>query len=172
MLTRRFKHSKHCKNRLADKLMALHQLPKITTKSKKRVGRGRGSGKGKTAGRGMKGQKARSKIKRGFEGGQLKLIKRLPFVRGRGFKGPQRRPAIVNLSQLKDLAAGTHITAEFLREHRLIVGDDKYGIKILAKGELKQPLVFSSKLIFSAQAKEKILKAKGKISNSYAKNTL
>lgn len=143
--------------------MTLHQLPKITPPTKKRVGRGKGSGKGKTAGRGMKGQKARSKIKRGFEGGQLKLIKRLPFVRGRGFKGPQRKPAIVNLGSFNKVPKDTSITHQYLKEQNLIIGGDKYGVKILAKGELKKQLKFSSKLQFSKKAKEKIIAAGGVI---------
>lgn len=66
--------------------MELFNLPKLKGKSKKkkRLGQGLGSGKGKTAGRGHKGQKARGKVAVGFEGGQLKLIKRLPFMRGIG----------------------------------------------------------------------------------------
>lgn len=71
--------------------MNLNYLPKIKSKPKKRIGRGQGSGKGKTAGRGLKGQKARNRTRLGFEGGQLKLIKRLPFVRGVGFKGPYKK---------------------------------------------------------------------------------
>lgn len=71
--------------------MSLSNLVKIKQKPQKRIGRGQGSGKGKTAGRGMKGQKARSQPKLGFEGGQLKLIKRLPYVRGVGFRKAHKR---------------------------------------------------------------------------------
>ena len=79
--------------------MKLDQLPKITTKKKKRLGRGYGSGKGgHTVGRGAKGQKARGKVKLGFEGGQLPLIKRLPLKRGKGkFKSFKKKPLVVNV---------------------------------------------------------------------------
>lgn len=82
---------KHLRVCVPIKTMKLSNLPKIKQNPKKRLGRGQGSGKGKTSGRGMKGQKARSKTQLGFEGGQLKLIKRLPFVRGVGFKGPYQK---------------------------------------------------------------------------------
>ena len=81
--------------------MKLESLPKITQKRRKRLGRGFGSGKGKTAGRGTKGQKAREKVKFGFEGGQLPLTKRLPLRRGKGRNKPLKpAPLIVNLKYL------------------------------------------------------------------------
>jgi len=64
--------------------MNLSHIGKLKTKKKKRVGQGHGSGRGKTAGRGTKGQKARSKVAIYFEGGALPLTKRLPFLRGKG----------------------------------------------------------------------------------------
>lgn len=118
-----------------------------------RVGRGIGSGKGKTCGRGTKGQRARNKVRRGFEGGQTPLYRRLP--RFRGFKS--RNPvcyAIVNVGELARFEAGTEVTPELLRKTRLIrkLLD---GVKILGKGELKHPLTVRAHK-FSQQALEKL----------------
>src|SRR4051794_15831082 len=87
----------------------------------RRLGRGHGSGRGKTAGRGTKGQKARTghgSIHRAFNGGQTRLSKRLPFLRGQGNSNmPFRKNyAILNLTALADLDAGTYVTPEFLAE--------------------------------------------------------
>lgn len=71
--------------------MNIHSLPKIVKRSKKRLGRGHGSGKVKTSGRGTKGQKARGKLPLGFEGGQTPLVKRLPYLRGKGRNKPRKR---------------------------------------------------------------------------------
>lgn len=81
--------------------MKLHELNKLKTNSKKRLGRGSGSGRGTTAGRGTKGQKSRSgfNIPRRFEGGQMPLIQRLPKVKG--FQSRQIKPQIVKLSQVE-----------------------------------------------------------------------
>ena len=85
-------------------------------KTERRVGRGHGSGRGKTAGRGTKGQKARSggKIHRAFNGGQTRLSKRLPFVRGLGNSNTAFRDeyAIVNLVDLEDCEAGSQVRPE------------------------------------------------------------
>src|SRR5512136_2690839 len=108
-------------------------------KKSKRVGRGIGSGHSKTATRGYKGQKSRSgtSIRPGFEGGQMPLHRRLPK---RGFTNIFRKEyAVVNLSQLAELAAGTEVTPLVLKE-RGIVRRLKDGIKILASGELKHAL--------------------------------
>src|SRR3990167_6154345 len=81
--------------------MALHNLKKIKTSSKRRLGQGHGSGRGKTAGRGTKGQKARGKVPLYFEGGALPLIKRLPFRRGKGKnKVFKKKPLVVNIKAL------------------------------------------------------------------------
>src|SRR5215469_14048547 len=89
-------------------------------KHERRVGRGHGSGRGKTAGRGTKGQKARTggTVHRAFNGGQTRLSKRLPFLRGLGNSNiPFRKDyAIVNLSDLSDLEAGSQVTPESLVE--------------------------------------------------------
>ena len=81
--------------------MNLSTLPKITESSKKRLGRGYGSGKAKTSGRGTKGQRSKEKIKFGFEGGQLPLIKRLPMRRGKDrFKSLKNKPLVINIKYL------------------------------------------------------------------------
>lgn len=143
-------------------MMQLYQLPKITKRKKKRLGRGYGSGKGKTAGRGTKGQKARSKVKLGFEGGQLRLIMRLPFIRGAKFKGPQRRPVTINLTDLKGISEGSKVTPELLQTLGLVPEKLLFGVKVLGKGKLNTKLVFQG-FTYSSGAEKKILEAGGKI---------
>lgn len=143
--------------------MKLNQLkPRPgAVKKNKRVGRGPGSGHGKTSCRGGKGQTARtgSSIPPYFEGGQMPLVRRIPK---RGFKNApfKKEYAIVNLEQLKEFAPQTEITPEFLVEKK-IVKDLKDGLKILAEGEIKVPLIIKAHK-FSKTAIEKIEKAGGK----------
>lgn len=145
--------------------MNLHNLPKATKKGKKRLGRGLGSGKGKTGGRGMKGQKARGKVPVGFIGGTLPLHKKLPFMRGKGNPKVTQKSKVVNLYQIQHLKAKTIVDTEELLRQGIISKDDlKKPIKILGKGELKNPLMM--KLPVSDQAKEKILAAGGKVENA------
>jgi len=131
-------------------------------KNRKRVGRGNGSGHGTYSGRGCKGQKSRSglQILRGFEGGQLPIIKRLP--RKRGFHNPfsvEYRP--VNITALNVFKAGTEITPEVLHKAG-IIDDPASPVKILADGEIQHAVtVRASK--FSAAAKAKIEAAGGKV---------
>lgn len=143
--------------------MELYQLPSIVEKGKKRVGRGRGSGRGKTAGRGTKGQKARGKVKVGFEGGQTRLIKRLPLRRGMGNPKVSKKPLIVNLKYLTSLPKGTVVDLEMLIAKKIV--DEKEarssGIKILGEGELKTAITV--RLPASNSAKAKIEKAGGKV---------
>lgn len=142
----------------------LNTLEKTTTKSKKRLGRGQGSGRGKTSGRGTKGQKARGKIKKTFEGGQLPLIKRLPFLRGRNKNRPVKfSPIIINLKILNLLPEKTEITIETLAKNNVVKIEEakKYGIKILGDGQIEKPLTI--KLPISNSAKTKVEKAGGKV---------
>lgn len=144
--------------------MKLNDLPKITARSKKRLGRGHGSGRGKTAGRGTKGQKARGKIKMGFEGGQLPLIKRLPLKRGKSRnKSLKTDPMIINVKYLNLLAKGSVVDLEALIKANILKKEEAkaLGVKILGDGEVKIPLIV--KLPCSGGAKAKILKAGGKI---------
>ena len=101
--------------------MGLHNLQPApgSTRNRKRVGRGQGSGTGKTAGRGNKGQKARSGYsqKRGFEGGQMPLIKRVPKV---GFTSRVVKPYVINVEKIKAVAALDEITLESIASvHKL-----------------------------------------------------
>ncbi len=130
------------------------------TRKAKRVGRGVGSGSGKTAGKGHKGQKARSGGVKGagFEGGQMPLQRRIPK---RGFTNVFRKEyAIVNLSDLEKLAGADTITPEMLAQKGLI-SDMKDGLKVLGMGDLKSKLVVRAHK-FSKSAVEKIQAAGGK----------
>jgi large subunit ribosomal protein L15 len=130
-------------------------------KKRKRVGRGDGSGHGTYSGRGCKGQKSRSgnKVRPGFEGGQMPLIKRLPEKRGftNIFKTEY---STVNISQLGVFEAGSEVTPEKLVASG-IVKSLKRPIKILAAGEMAHPLTIKANK-FSAAAKAKIEAAGGK----------
>jgi large subunit ribosomal protein L15 len=142
--------------------MGLHNLkpPKGAKHAKKRIGRGHGSGSGKTASRGHKGAQSRSgyKRKRGFEGGQMPLHRRVPK---RGFHNPFRvEYAVVNLDTLADrFDAGTVVTPELLRE-RGIVRRVGALIKVLARGDVTKSLTVKAHR-FSAKASEKIAAAGG-----------
>ncbi|MBU1326893.1 50S ribosomal protein L15 [Patescibacteria group bacterium] len=121
--------------------MNLTQLPKTVTYSKKRLGRGYGSGKAKTAGRGTKGQKARGTIAAGFEGGQLPLIKRLPFLRGKGRnKARGVKPYPLSVAALHVFPKGTDVTIAKLKEHKLI-NPNTTNVKILGSAMLETALV-------------------------------
>ena len=142
--------------------MKLHELSPApgSTKSAWRKGRGVGSGNGKTAGRGHKGQNARTGggVRPGFEGGQMPLYRRLPK---RGFNNIFAKEYVtINVSELERFDNGTEVTAELLKESG-VVSKIADGIKILGRGELTKKLnVKVAK--YSAQAKEKIEKAGGK----------
>ena len=142
--------------------MKLHDLQPADGSARKpyRKGRGAGSGNGKTAGRGHKGQWARSGggVRAGFEGGQMPLARRLPK---RGFKnifGTTYAP--VNVSALNRFEDGTEVTAELLLESG-VVSREKDGIKILGNGDITKKLTVKA-AAFSASAKEKIEAAGGK----------
>ncbi len=131
-------------------------------KSRKRVGRGDGSGHGTYSGRGCKGQKSRSggKTTRGFEGGQLPLIKRLP--RKRGFVNIFRTEySTVNISKLNMFEAGSEVTPETLVAAG-VVKSLRQPIKILAEGDINHPLLVKANK-FSAAAKAKIEAAGGTV---------
>jgi large subunit ribosomal protein L15 len=144
--------------------MNLTNLEKIKTKNKKRVGQGHGSGRGKTAGRGMKGQKARGSVPLDFEGGALPLIKRLPFLRGKGRnKAFKEKPYVLNVSLLNVLPKDSVVDLENLAKYNLVELDaaKKRGVKILGDGELKVSLTV--KVPASKQASEKIKNAGGNL---------
>lgn len=141
--------------------MKLHELKPTegARKEPKRKGRGIGSGNGKTAGKGHKGQNARSGggVRLGFEGGQTPLFRRLPK---RGFTNVNRKDyAIVNLDTLNRFEDGTEVTPALLLETG-IVSNEKAGIKILAKGTIEKKLTVKANK-FSTTAKEAIEAAGG-----------
>lgn len=146
--------------------MDLTNLTKITTKRRKRVGLGHGSGRGKTAGRGTKGQLARHNSPLDFDGDANPLIRRLPFLRGKGRnKSLQTKPLIINLAALNVFAEKEVVDIEGLAKHQLIrLSDAKInGVKILGDGKLQKALTI--KLPISKSAAEKVEKAGGKIEN-------
>ena len=146
--------------------MKLHDLKPAegAGKRKKRVGRGIAAGQGKTAGRGTKGQNARSGggVKPYFEGGQLPLVRKLPFARGVGFRDPWRVEFTpVNVDRLSGFRKGSEVTPEKLAEAGIIKRADDL-IVILGRGEIKKALKVKAHR-FSASAKEKIEAAGGTV---------
>ena len=144
--------------------MNLTNLIKTTTKSKKRVGSGHGSGRGKTSGRGTKGQLARHDSKIGFDGDANPLIRRLPFLRGKGRnKSLQIKPLIVNINSLNVFSENDIVDIDNLVRHRLIKLKQAklQGVKILGDGEIEKKLTV--KLPVSKNAAKKIEKAGGTI---------
>lgn len=143
--------------------MGLNDLkpPRGAKRAKKRVGRGYGSGTGVTSGRGHKGQKSRSgyRRKRGFEGGQMPLHRRVPK---RGFFNPFRvEYAVVNLDALAErFEAGAEVTPDLLRERGLVRSNAKL-VKILARGGVDVSLTVKAHK-FSRKAAELIAAAGGR----------
>ena len=142
--------------------MNLHELSPAAGSNAKpyRKGRGAGSGNGKTAGRGHKGQWARSGggVRVGFEGGQMPLARRLPK---RGFHNIfAKRLESVNVSALEKFEAGSVVTAQDLLDAG-VLSKCQYGVKILGNGSLSKKLTVRA-AAFSASAKEKIVAAGGR----------
>jgi large subunit ribosomal protein L15 len=135
--------------------------PKGAKHAKKRVGRGQGSGSGKTAGRGHKGAKSRSGFthKRGFEGGQMPLHRRMPK---RGFHNPFGVDyEIVNLDTIAEVFdAGSEVTPELLEARGLIGGGARKKVKVLGRGDIAKKLTVRAHK-FSGTAQEKITAAGG-----------
>jgi large subunit ribosomal protein L15 len=139
----------------------IHTMPSTVDRSHKRLGRGHGSGRGKTSGRGTKGQKARGTIPPHFEGGQLSVMKRLPYLRGKQRnKSHHEKPARVKVEQLAVLDAGTKVTLELLKKHNL-VPQSAYAAKILGNGKLAVAL--NVQVACSEGAKSIIEKAGGTV---------
>ena len=142
--------------------MNLHELSPAESKKKgsKRIGRGHGSGWGKTAGKGHKGQKARSggSIRPGFEGGQMPLQRRIPK---RGFNNIFAKTIVaINVSALNAFEDGAEVTTEALIEKGIIKAAYD-GVKILSNGTLNKKLTVKV-AAYSAAAKQKIEAAGGK----------
>lgn len=151
-------------------MKSLTTLSKITKKSLKRVGRGAGSGKGKTAGRGTKGQNARSKISvthSHHEGGQRPLFKRLPYRRGKGNRKVSLKSFVLNIEKLDSIPRSAIISIENLTKFGIIKeSDSTKRIKILGNmktaDKFKIDLPTSKKLASSLSAEN----LKEKVSNS------
>lgn len=143
--------------------MKLHELLKVKTRTKKRLGRGIGSGRGKTSGRGTKGQKARGKMPVGFSG-DVALFKKLPKKLGQGNPKISEKPAVLNLSSLNVFKSRTIVDLEQLLKMKIVSKKNiKRGVKILGGGEIKTALVV--KLPTSVSARKKIEDAGGKVVN-------
>lgn len=148
------------------RLSDLHPAPG-SHKHEKRLGRGHGSGRGKTAGRGTKGQKARTggKVHRAFNGGQTRLSKRLPFLRGLGNSNTPFRHdyAIINLTDLAHLEMDLPVTPEALIELGILSNTEGSGrVKILGDGEVTRALTIRAHKV-SKTARDKIEAAGGTI---------
>ena len=143
--------------------MKLHELKPAagSKKAPKRIGRGTGSGLGRNAGKGEKGQNARSGggVRPGFEGGQMPLYRRLPK---RGFTNPFTKEFVsINVDRLNIFENGTEITPELLLEKR-VISKVKDGVKILGNGTVEKSLTVKG-CKFSKSAIEKIEAAGGKV---------
>ena len=146
--------------------MKLHELlpEKDSKKRRKRKGRGTAAGQGKTAGRGTKGQRSRSggSLPPYFEGGQLPLVRRLPFVRGVGFRDPWRvRFTPVNVKRLGGFRKGSVITPERLAEAGIIKRADEL-VVILGRGDVSKEFTVKAHR-FSTGARAKIEAAGGTV---------
>ena len=153
--------------------MLVHTIrPRHPRRGRKRVGRGDGSGMGTYAGKGMKGQKARSGggVRLGFEGGQNPQVKGLPMLRG--FKNPFRlQYQVVNLGRLNDLPPDvTEVTPELLQLRR-IVRHAAHPIKLLGHGDMERSLRVTVDRA-SASAKAKIQSAGGSVTERSSRSKL
>ena len=143
--------------------MYLNELAPVagSTHVGKRKGRGTGTGNGKTAGRGHKGQKARSggKVRVGFEGGQMPLARRIPK---RGFNNIFAKPlSAINVAALNAFDDGAVVDVQALLEKGILTSC-KYGVKVLGNGSVSKKLTVKASA-FSESAKEKIVEAGGKV---------
>jgi large subunit ribosomal protein L15 len=147
---------------MSNKPLSQLKPPIGAVKKRRRVGRGSGSGLGKTAGRGHKGQGARSggNVRPGFEGGQMPLQRRLPK---RGFTNIFRKEyAIINVGDLERYAINGMISIEILHTQRQLSKDIGAGLKILGNGDINQPLTVQAHR-FSESARQKIEAAGGRV---------
>lgn len=141
--------------------MKLHHLRPAEGSKKRRirVGRGEGGRRGKTAGRGTKGLKARSKVRLGFEGGQMPIVRQIPKLKG--FRNPNRvEYTVVNVDRLASYSAGTTVTPDELRASGLVKKRGR--IKVLGQGDLDVALTVRAHA-FSIGAADKIKAAGGSI---------
>jgi len=142
----------------------LSNLPKVNISKKKRLGRGLGSGKGSKSGRGTtRHQKARESIPLHFEGGQGRIVKKFPLLRGKGKNNSIKpRTFIIGLETLNILADNTVVDRNTLIKENIITnGKEAFLIKILANGQLKKKLII--KLPVSKKVKEAVEKLGGQV---------
>ena len=142
----------------------LSNLPKITSQKKKRLGRGLGSGKGSKSGRGTtRHQKARESIPLHFEGGQGRIVKKFPLLRGKGKNNSiKEKSFVIDLEKLNILSDNTVIDRATLIKKKIIAnGKENLPIKILANGQLKKKLVI--RLPVSKKVKEAVEKIGGQV---------
>ena len=142
----------------------LSNLPQVNIKKKKRLGRGLGSGKGSKSGRGTtRHQKARESVPLHFEGGQGRIVKKYPLLRGKGKNNSINAKAfVIDLETLNKLAENSIVSRETLMKENIITnGNEKLPIKILANGQLKKKLII--KLPVSKKVKEAVEKLGGTI---------
>ena len=141
--------------------MTLIRTPRIIEKKKRRIGRGHGTGRVKTSGRGTKGQNARGKVRFGFEGGQLPLSRRLPFLRGKLRNiSRQVKPMTLPVSVLNAVTGKTPVTVEVLQKQHL-VPDRVESVKLLGTSKIKNALTVN--IPCSKSAKISIEKAGGTV---------
>lgn len=143
--------------------MRLDQLPKITTPSAKRVGRGIGSGRGKTSGRGMKGANARGRMPLGFTGDTLPLYKKLPYQRGVKNSKVSQKMVPVMVAKLAVFKKGDSVTMQSLVDAKIITSQDakKEGVKLVGSFDSLPSLEIS--LPATKTARMSIEKAGGKL---------
>lgn len=143
----------------------LNQLPPVKSKSKRRLGRGYGSQKGgHTSSRGQKGQKSRNKLPIWFEGGQLPLIRRTPFIKGKSrFNSLKPKPVTITLDELNAFKANSTVDLKSLSTTLRLSSQQllNQGAKILASGQIKKALIV--KVPASKTAAKAIQKAGGRV---------
>ena len=142
----------------------LSNLPKVNIKKKKRLGRGLGRGKGAKSGRGTtRHQKARESIPLHFEGGQGRIVKKFPLLRGKGKNNSIKQKAfIIDLVSLNKLKDNSIVNRETLIKENIITnGKENLPVKILANGQLKKKLIV--KLPVSKKVKEAVEKLGGQV---------
>ncbi len=142
----------------------LSNLPKIISEKKKRLGRGLASGKGSKSGRGTtRHQKARESIPLHFEGGQGRIVKKFPLLRGKGKNNSiKEKSFVIDLEKLNILSDNTVVDRAALIKEKIITnGKEKLPIKILANGQLKKKLII--KLPVSKKVKEAVEKLGGQV---------
>lgn len=147
-------------------MVKLHELKPFSKarKRRKKVGRGNGSGHGTYSGRGVKGQRARSggRVRPGFEGGRTPLIRQIPKMRGKGFKGDKTPVSEVKLSDLAThFGDNETVTPDTLKERGLV--ENKRRVKILGTGELQDRKLNVVDVPITKSAKEAIEEAGGKV---------